>query len=114
MRPDPPVGACCPHSGTVTVSPMQHPSYRESDEGWIYYHKFMMLGRGSDMRLVTCARPEVWRWKSYIRRCGACNGWFSNPWVPVCESCWDPDDGPFPSWERVIRWDMAISDRTLL
>lgn len=100
-----PVGVCCPHRN-ITPTPMQHPSYREDDEGrWIYYHGYVQVG--STWKFSTlewCGRPEPWRAQYYTRRCGECNKKFSNPWVPVCEDCW-PDSTSYPSWDYVIQLD---------
>lgn len=95
----------CPHK-SPTVTPMQHPSYRESDIGWVWYHGYYLEKKQGQMRILWCGLPEPWRRKQYIRECGGCGRKISNPWVPVCESCWKEDNrDPYPSWEYVIELD---------
>lgn len=81
---------------------MQLPAYRVGEHGWLYYHGWYLVGKSHDMRVAWCGKPEPWRWKQELRICFMCDKWFSNPWVPVCPDCWDPEEGQYPSWEYVI------------
>lgn len=100
----PPVGEVCNHKSLVT--PMQLSDYRLDDEGkWIYYHGFEIVKK----ELIVCGKPELWRWKYYLRYCGGCNKLFSNPWIPVCPPCAAKDTSHwYPTWDRVIQLDMRL------
>lgn len=100
----PPVGIVCPHSNIVPVS-MQIREYRLDDNSlWIYYHGWIQNGKLSS---EVCGKPELWRWRYYLRRCEECGQRISNPWVPVCSTCWASSQS-YPSWNHVIRLDMRL------
>lgn len=99
---DPPVGEVCNHGRLKGFCPIQNPRYARDDNGAnIYYHSYRVVMKDGTPTLERCGKPEIWQWKYYAARCDVCDKTYSNPWVPLCEECWD-EPSPYPSWAFVI------------
>lgn len=107
-RPAPPVGEACSHGGKYYSHIYRIPQYAEGDSGENIWYKAYHLKRDADLTLqwVKCGLPSPEHWRLYLRRCGGCDEWVSNPWVPVCQACWD-EIRPYPSWSYVVELEMA-------
>lgn len=104
----PPVGSFCLHEPLESWSCVQTRKFALDDDGNnIFFHSFVLQGKGRDVLWVPCARPELHVWRRYVRECGGCGDVISNPWVPVCESCWD-SAFPYPSWSYVLRKELRL------
>lgn len=86
--------------------PIAVESYRVGDDGLpLMYHGFYPAFGG----LALCKRPLEISWRRNLRYCDGCGKEFSNPWVPVCESCWTQyvtDSDPYIGWQQVIDMDV--------